>query len=489
MKNTKKSLSLISAILTALLVSCGDTATESKDTSSEITLAEVTTAPEYTSPGVNYDGATFTILDYDTDEYFWHAASYSDINAEEDNGDPINDAQFKRNRKVEEELGIKLSTYPINGVKRTNNQAELRKLVTAGDDVVDAAFIFGSEMQSSLADSGMLIDWSDVPGIDLSDPWWDQSAIEAFSFDGKLKVLTGDISLYSTFSPDLLFFSKNLADVYQLNDMYDLVRAGKWTNDKVNEYCRVVSSDLNGDGKMDENDRYGLGIQLSVIPYMMNSSGAKVAVHGKNGSLELSLMTEKNIDIQSRMYKFLNERDVVTLANDYYSKYSNPFYELQLPMFKNDQILFEYNQLTVAFELRAMEADYGILPTPKADESQEEYMTAMSLSWGTLLCVPATNDRLEMTGNVINALGYYSQKYVTPEFIDTTVRSKSLSDEDSAEMLEIILSTKTYDVGILYNWGGITSVMCSENFVSGYASIEEKLKTEMQQTIDQLKES
>lgn len=487
MKYSKSSISLLLAIITALLASCGATSTESKETTSEITPAEVTTDPEYTNPGVNYNGATFTILDYDTDEYFWHMASYSDIHSEEDSGDPINDAQFKRNRKVEEELKIKLETYPVGGVKRSNNQAELRKLVTAGDNTVDAAFVFGSEMKSLLTDNGMLIDWNDVPGIDFSDSWWDHNAIETFSLDGKLKVLTGDISLYSTFSPNILYFSKNLADIYQLGDMYDLVRVGKWTNDKVNEYCHIAASDLNGDGKMNENDRYGLGIQLSVIPYMMNSSGAKVAVHGKDGSLELSLMTEKNIDIQSRMYKFLNEHDVVTLANDYYSKFSNPFYELQLPMFKNDQILFEYNQLTVAFELRSMEADYGILPTPKADEDQEEYLTAISLSWGTMLCIPATNDRLEMTGNIVNALGYYSQQYVTPEFIDTTVRSKSLRDDDSAEMLEIILSTRTYDIGILYNWGGITSVMCSENFVSGYASIEEKLKTEMQQTIDQFK--
>lgn len=487
MKYSKRVLALILAIMTFVAASCGETSSESNETSGETTHESTETVSEYEKPDVNYDGDTFTILDYDTDEYFWHMASYSDIHAEEDSGDPINDAQFKRNRKVEEELKIKLETYPVGGVKRSNNQAELRKLVTAGDNTVDAAFVFGSEMKSLLTDNGMLIDWNDVPGIDFSDSWWDHNAIETFSLDGKLKVLTGDISLYSTFSPNILYFSKNLADIYQLGDMYDLVRVGKWTNDKINEYCHIAASDLNGDGKMDENDRYGLGIQLSVIPYMMNSSGAKVAVHGKDGSLELSLMTEKNIDIQSRMYKFLNEHDVVTLANDYYSKFSNPFYELQLPMFKNDQILFEYNQLTVAFELRSMEADYGILPTPKADEDQEEYLTAISLSWGTMLCIPATNDRLEMTGNIVNALGYYSQQYVTPEFIDTTVRSKSLRDDDSAEMLEIILSTRTYDIGILYNWGGITSVMCSENFVSGYASIEEKLKTEMQQTIDQFK--
>lgn len=100
MRFINRATALTLALLMALLASCGETPVEKPDdtTGETTTIEDTTAAPEYLPPDVDYEGATFTILDYDTDEYFWHAATYSDIHAEEDNGDPINDAQFKRNR-------------------------------------------------------------------------------------------------------------------------------------------------------------------------------------------------------------------------------------------------------------------------------------------------------------------------------------------------------------------------------------------------------
>lgn len=486
MKYSKRVLALILAIMTLATVSCGETSSESNETSGETTHESTETVSEYEKPDVNYNGETFTILDYDTDEYFWHAATYSDIHAEEDNGDPINDAQYKRNRTVEEELGIKLETYPVGGSYRNQNHEELRKLVLAGDNTVDAAFLFGGYLDSILAEDGMLLDWNKVPNMDLSSSWWDQNAKDTFTFGKQLKVLTGDISLFSSFAPNLLFFNKEVAEMYKLDDMYDLVRSGKWVNEKVYEYCLAVTDDLNGDGKIDENDRAGLALQNGLIQNMLISSGARLTTRNNSGELELSIMNEKNVDLQSRFYKFSHDVNAVNNASDYLSKYKNVFYELHIPMFANNQLLFNFNQLLISFELRSMNADYGILPTPKADEAQESYHTSMSMSWQTFLCVPATNNRLEMTGHVIEALGYYSQQYVTTEFIDTTVRNKALRDDDSAEMLELILSTKTYDAAMIYKWGGIINVINSENFASAYASTESSIKAEMQKTLDLL---
>lgn len=486
MKSSKKLISSLLIILTALSASCTDSAQTGGETTGETTPKETTQASEYQNPNVNYNGEVFTILDYDTDDYFWHAATYSDIHADEDNGDPINDAQYKRNRKVEEELGITLETYPVGGSSRTQNQAELRKLILAAENAVDVAFLFGSDMSAILAEEGMLTDWNSVPTMNLASSWWDQNAIETFTFGKQLKILTGDISLYAAFSPVLLFFNKDVAEMNNIDDLYDLVREGKWVNEKVYEYCRLVSADLNGDGKMDENDRYGTTIQNGRIPDMMISSGAKITTRDSKGQLELTLMSEKNVDLQTRFYNFIRDTDAVCNASDYSGKYGNVFYELHIPMFANDQLLFNFNQLLIAFELRSMETDYGILPTPKADVSQENYCTSMNMSWETFLCIPATNDRLEMTGHVVEALGYYSQQYVTSEFIDTTVRTKALRDEDSAEMLELILANKTYDAALIYNWGNIKSIMATENFASSYASSESQIKAEMQKTLDLL---
>ena len=491
----KRVLSLM--LLAALLLSaCGsDAPAPSGDTTAataDTTVGE-TISDEYKVPDVDYGGATFTILDYDTEEYFWQAATYSDIRADEESGEPVNDAQYKRNLKVQELLNIKLETYPVGSVKRDLNHTEFRKLVIAGEDVIDAGFVFANTISTILAEPDLVYDLNDITTIDTSASWWDQNAALNFTYNGALKTITGDISLYTTFAPILYYFNKNLAESFKLPDLYDMTREGKWTIEKMYEYSRLVAQDLNGDSTMDENDRFGTAVQRGLLPDLMIGGGLNYTRKNAKGEIELTLNTEKTISLVETCVPFLNDDKVNCIANLFQNKYSNPFYEMHLPMFKNDAILFNFNQILIAFELRAMEADYGILPTPKFDEKQEGYHTPMSLSWSTLLCVPVTNTRLEMTGHVLDALGFYSQQYVTNEFIDTTVRTKSLRDDDSAEMLELVLDNKVWDMGQVYNWGKINSEFQNlgnknnTNFASMWASIESTVKTEMQKSLEMMK--
>lgn len=153
MKRNLKAIALLITIaeLSAFTLSCGNTAdTTEVTTEPESTTAEETS--EYKNPGVNYGGETFTFLEYNPESYFWKACSYSDIRADEDSGDPINDAQYKRNRKVEEELKIKLETIKTND----ENEDELRKLILAGDKTADVAQLFYGSMAAIVSEKGMI---------------------------------------------------------------------------------------------------------------------------------------------------------------------------------------------------------------------------------------------------------------------------------------------------------------------------------------------
>ena len=72
--------------------------------------------------------------------------------------------------------------------------------------------------------------------------------------------------------------------------------------------------------------------------------------------------------------------------------------------------------------------------------------------------MPKTNTDLEMTGHVLEAMGYYSQQILTPAFIDTTVRHKALRDEDSSNMLNLIFENRVYDIANIYDFGGVQSL-------------------------------
>ena len=419
----------------------------------------------------------------------WNANSYSEIRADEENGEPLNDAQYKRNREVEALLNIKLETVPYGS--KGDGTSTFRKYVMAGDNAFDAGFVFGSTVQNTLSEPELIVDLSTIDTLDLSASWWDQNAVESFTFNGGIKTVVGDLNLFSTFAPILYFYNKQIAEDFGINDLYSLVREGKWTYDRAFDYCRKVASDLNGDTKMDENDRFGMALQSGLVADMLNSGNVMFA-NKLGSSLELSLNSERTSRLVELCVPFLNDFYVNCSHNAFASQYSNVFRDMHIPLFANNQIFINFNQLLIVFELRAMETDFGTLPTPKYDEAQEKYQTAMSYYWTSFLCVPATNDRLDMTGHVLDALGYYSQKYVTPAFVDTIVVNKALRDEASEEMVEIVLDNRVYDVGKLYNWGDIVGmvnnlgVSNSTDFASKWASVEARAKEAMEKSIEMM---
>ena len=112
MKKTTSLILLLSML--AALVSCAAKAPNPSETTAadtaETTSAEETTAPpEYVAPDVDYEGADFTVSVFDGSYTGWILGSYCEFYTEEENGDPINDAIYKRNLYTEHLLEVKLN--------------------------------------------------------------------------------------------------------------------------------------------------------------------------------------------------------------------------------------------------------------------------------------------------------------------------------------------------------------------------------------------
>ena len=489
----KHSLSAISLMLVLLMAAsaCGASGTTADTTAAaaDTTTAAPETEPlDYTDPGVDYGGETFRFLDYKKATYKWQANGYSELYCLEENGEPINDAQYQRNRAVEEQLNIKLEPYTVE-----KPSDELQKFVLAGDDEVKAAYLISNSLVNLLNTENMLQDLSAIPTIDLSASRWNQSALETFTLGGEVKVATGDICLYSQFSPMMVFFNKQVAEEFKITDLYDLARSGKWTWDKCAEYCKMVAGDVNGDAVYDENDRYGMAEQLWIVGSLVTSADIDFTTREKDGSIKMTLNSPRMADFIEFIIPFLNDRQTNCVSQQFEGKYSNVFYDLHIPMFKDNQLLFNLQQLLIGFELRAMDTDYGLLPIPKFGEEQEDYCTPISPSWTTVISIPATNADTERTGVVIDALAFHSQQLVTPAYIDTTIRHKSLRDEDSAEMLEMILANMKYDIAQIYNWGSVYNNVNglgtnnNANFASAWAGMESSVNAALEKTMEQFK--
>ena len=101
--------------------------------------------------------------------------------------------------------------------------------------------------------------------------------------------------------------------------------------------------------------------------------------------------------------------------------------------------------------MRDMKDEYGVVPMPKYDEAQKDYGTLLHDQF-TVLSIPKTalDDRRDRISAVMEALCYTSYNIVRPAYYDVALRSKLVSDPDSAEMLDLLFSKVYIDAGVIY---------------------------------------
>ena len=230
----------------------------------------------------DYGGRTFRVITDDSDP----------VEMPEQTGDIVDDAQYKRNLAVEELLGVKIETVKADSVDRQINGQMLDKFIAAGDASIDAAFVFGMNFASLMSDAGKLQNLLGFDTLNVSSSWWNQNFVSEMTLRGTLKGVTGSISIFNSFAPELYFFNKNMAESFGINDLYSLADSGQWTFDKAVEYSGLVASDIDGDGKMTENDRFGTAIQPALVLDCVLACGERLTK--KDGdSIELALNTPR----------------------------------------------------------------------------------------------------------------------------------------------------------------------------------------------------
>ena len=68
----------------------------------------------------------------------------------------------------------------------------------------------------------------------------------------------------------------------------------------------------------------------------------------------------------------------------------------------------------------------------------------------------------------VEALARLSLKYVIPAYYEITLQRKAARDEKSGQMLDIIFSTRAYDLGWIYQIGALKTSM--KDIVQGNSS-------------------
>lgn len=446
----------------------------------EIYIEETTSKLEMDLPVNDYDGYTFRFLvrEYDNNGY-WGS---KEIYAEEESGEPINDAVYLRNRKIEE-------TYNINieEVRSINLLADTQKVVIAGDHEYDCVMPNAGDA-AVLAQSQYLMDFNKLPYINLSMPWWDKVSNDSLSIGGKYYFTMGELNIMDNDATYVMMFNKDVANDYGIDDLYESVLDNKWTFDKLYSVIQTVSEDLDGNGIYDDNDRFGLLTDNGAIKLgLFYASGETMIMKDSSDYPIINTDLTRATSVMDKMLEITNDKANTLLAEDL-KHISDPWTNGLNKMFKEGKGLFYAIGLTVMHKMRDMDSDFGLMPYPKFDESQTEYMNHVS-SWCTnTVAIPATTIDIDMASIIIESLAYESMYTLTPAYYEITIVNKTIRDEGSAEMLDIILSNRIYDIGSIYNWSGIGNLPMTTNeagqFISKVAAIETATTTAMEKTID-----
>lgn len=456
----KKTISCMLSLLFVLSCMAGcstqpqDTASLSTDAVSEDDQASK--EPSLEVPDVTYDGADFLV--YMGGQGIGIVDKFNDFGEENDDYTSVSTAIFKRNKTVSQKYDIKISSEE----EFANENGTGPSFVKVSEDWFAgecsySMYEVGTMAAATLARSGYILDLNKTPYIVLTNPWWDQGANRDLEIQGSMYYTTGDISVVDNLSTHSIFFNKDLARTLNITDVYQLVSDGKWTLDKYIEYALVASDDLNGDGTMDENDRYGAIIWNDSIQATLIGCNQKIGTINDSGEIELTIYNETTLDVISRYTDLSFDRDKIY---NYVIRLSawQDWDPVRVGMFEKDQALFFKTILNTFGRLRNSDVDFGILPYPKYSETQENYGSYVGASYSVMICLGAfmEDEDIERNSAIIEALAYYSRDIVTPEYYEYTLKGKLIRDEESGPCLDIIIGSRIFDVGIYYLIGHYT---------------------------------
>ncbi|MDD4772507.1 MAG: hypothetical protein PHZ09_02750 [Eubacteriales bacterium] len=436
-----------------LITSCSDPVSDEKSATEAVLTAE----PEETEepriypdlPDEKYDGMEIRIAMHPVGGTDWQDWLSRDIDTDAPNGEVINDAVYARNLAVEEKFDV-----IITGIENTDINVAVQKLVKAGTDDYHIVTPRIESIKSTVR-NGYFVNLHNVEYMDLTKPWYDQMMIDNATILGQLYYVTGDMIILDDDSTSAMVFNKKMVTDYNMDLPYDLVFDNKWTFDKMNEMITAASKDLNGDGKADLEDQYGLLWQRDAIVSHLHAGGGRIVTIDSEGIPVLTLGDEKNYLILNKLFEIMYRDDVV--INLHHLEGKQDIYQLQTKMFSEDRALMMWIRMRVVETLRNMVTDFGIIPIPKYEEAQESFYHTVNRYTGAAVAIPNSGAFDPQTiGVIIEAMSGESKYTLLEAYYETNLGTKIARDPESTMMLDIIMQNRVYDTGELYDIGSLS---------------------------------
>ncbi|MHB1153172.1 MAG: hypothetical protein ACYCWE_19780 [Eubacteriales bacterium] len=447
MNNIKKILSAVLAVLmlSSAFLSCSDK-TDDSDAGTDTANVETQTAteteymPDQLPEELDFEDAVCNIFCWDS----WDAGEFF---VEEDTGEIVNSAVYSRNLKVEERLGVKLVWD-----QRDRNSAAYGSAVkdavsqqnASGDNFYDLMASYGMRIATA-STNNMFMNLNDAEYMDLSNPWYYESAIQAGTLrNGYTYFFAGDISFNALARMSGVFFNRDMIENYHLDDPYDLVLDGKWTIDMMHEMIKNMYDDIDSDGKRSDADQYGIMVANDQVQTLYYGTGSHFIDHDENDSPKISddVYSERTITILEKYLSLFSED----------SAYKNPTGD-EPKNFDEGRVLFYIYPLGHVSEqgMRTSEIEYGFIPQPKADESEKKFHASVTNAV-TLFAIPLVIESTERASALAECLSSEGHRQVTPVVFEQAYKVKYNHDEGERQTIifDMLRENIVFDLGKIF---------------------------------------
>lgn len=454
MKGAIEYMKKITALILTLILALGMLAGCKKDNEDTVDSDDVASTVFGESDASSAYDPVLDTLDFDGVEVTFYYADLSDATrlefyAEDYSGDNINKVIYERNVNTQKKFNVSLSFVHEEGAEMTD---DLRIKYYAEDptyDIIAAYAYYGAE----LALEGIYADLYTVDYINPSSSWWNQSYVDAVTYQNQLYNIVGDINTSITSKTLSTFVNKDMmADEHLDVDLFSVVDEGEWTLEYMINLCKDVYHEDDDIPDRSDGDKYGfiLGQISQPAESLLVSNGFTWSRENEDGSISLTLSDAHNIDILTKLeslysgtytgiYKMPAEGDFAKYGAQNYSK-----------LFSSEKTMVTIAPLYTAEVLRETKIDYLILPLPKYDTDKTEYRTS-ALDSHCNIGISSISDAKSAAGAVLEYMGYLSEKELTPAYFDISYKVQYASDPNTMKLFDTVVDSVVFDFARTYS--------------------------------------
>ena len=451
----KQLLALLLALLTVMsvFVSCGGDPVESgkpddKETQGSAVVDPGTSGGDETELSHDLpEGINFADVTNPKITFFSRTGREGEIYAEELLDEDLNDAIYWRNKTVQDALGVEIATisqdctWTSGATHFSEWNNTLRNAVQTTTHDFDAAMIYAGT-GSSLAIEGCYMDLAELDMLSLKRPWWNQSLLDVATVYNSLYFASGSIAYSQLSDANVLYYNKDLYNEYfsttDRKDIYQVVRDGEWTIDYMHDLVSNVWVDADTNGEKSDGDTFG---------YVCGASQSNGAMDSWFYALGCNL-TVMDESIGEPVPAFYGEHTIQAYdkLTNLYTKNEGAWDSAGLTLsatnFNNGNVMLSLGKFGSGSGLREVTFAYGVLPVPKFDIEQENYVAIPEVTSSMVTVLSTVEDeRIDMVSATIELMAYESYKTVIPTYIDVVLKSKQANSPDDAEMVQLIIDS------------------------------------------------